>query len=107
MRAGMHHQDIIQHASYITHEAIVRLFTVSKSGRSTLLSAIFTTPRRRRGQRRRGTMSPILWSGKSASVEAAMKNMLAAATQQILDQWEPFDDEDDERKDRSQQELDE
>ena len=33
--------------------------------------------------------------------------MLAAATQQILDQWHPFDEEDDERKDRSQQELDE
>lgn len=55
---------------------------------------------------RRSKMSPI-WSGKSASVEAAMRNMLAAATQQILDQWEPFDEEDDERKDRSQQELDE
>jgi hypothetical protein len=51
-------------------------------------------------------MSPI-WSGKSASVEAAMKNMLAAETQQILDQWEPLDDEDDERKERSQLELDE
>lgn len=36
-----------------------------------------------------------------------MKNMLAAATQDILDQWEPFDDEDDERKEQSQQELDE
>lgn len=58
------------------------------------------------GRPKRSTMSPM-WSGKSASVEAAMKNMLAAATQQILDQWEPFDDEDDERKDRSQQELDE
>lgn len=52
-------------------------------------------------------MSPIMWSGKSASVQAAMKNMLAAATQDILNQWEPFDEEDDERKDRSQQELDE
>lgn len=51
-------------------------------------------------------MSPM-WSGKSAAVEAAMKNMLAAATQQILDQWDPFDDEDYERRDRSQQELDE
>lgn len=50
---------------------------------------------------------PITWSGKSASVEAAMKNMLAAATQEILDQWEPFDEVDYERKDRSQQELDE
>jgi len=36
-----------------------------------------------------------------------MKNMLAAATQQILDQWEPFDEEDEERKERSQQELEE
>ena len=52
-------------------------------------------------------MSPILWSGRSTSVQAAMKNMLAAATQDILDQWEPFDEDDDERKDRSQQELDE
>ena len=48
-----------------------------------------------------------MWSGKSASVEAAMKNMLAAATQQILNQWDPFDEEDTERKERSQQELDE
>lgn len=55
---------------------------------------------------RQGTMSPM-WPGKSASVEAAMKNMLAASTQLILDQWEPFDEEDDERKDRSQQELEE
>ena len=36
-----------------------------------------------------------------------MKNMLAAATQQILDQWEPLDEEDEERKERSQQELEE
>lgn len=52
-------------------------------------------------------MSPIMWSGKSASVQATMKNLLAAATQDILNQWEPFDEEDDERKDRSQHELDE
>ena len=58
------------------------------------------------GRPGRSTMSPM-WSGKSASVEAAMKNMLAAATQDILDQWEICDDEDDERKHRSQQELDE
>lgn len=51
-------------------------------------------------------MSPI-WSGKSASVEAAMKNMLAASTQQNLDRWEPFDDEDEDRKDTCQQELEE
>jgi hypothetical protein len=85
----------------------VRLFIVSESGRSTLLPVISTSQRRRRrGSARRSTMSPI-WSGKSAAVEAAMKNMLAAATQEILDLWEPFDDEDDERKDRSQQQLDE
>jgi len=58
------------------------------------------------GRPKRNTMSPM-WSGKSASVEAAMKNMLAAATQQILDQWDPFDEEDCERRDRSQEELDE
>ena len=51
-------------------------------------------------------MSPM-WSRKSASVEAAMKNMLATETQQLLDQWDPFDDQDFERRDRSQQELEE
>jgi hypothetical protein len=51
-------------------------------------------------------MRPI-WSGKSASVEAAMRNMLAASTQELLDRWQTFDQEDDERKDISQQELDE
>ena len=86
----------------------MRLFIVSESGSSPLLSVISTTTDDddNNGRPRRTTMSPI-WSGKSASVEAAMKNMLAAATQQILDQWQTFDDEDDERKDRSQQELDE
>ena len=87
----------------------MRLFIVSESGSSPLLSVIFTTTDDdddedcRPG---RTTMSPM-WSGKSASVEAAMKNMLAAATQQILDQWEPFDEEDEERRERSQQELEE
>jgi len=86
----------------------VRLFIVSESGSSPLLSVISTTTTDDddNGRPRRTTMSPM-WSGKSASVEAAMKNMLAAATQQILDHWQPFDEEDDERKDRSQQELDE
>ena len=86
----------------------MRLFIVSESGSSPLLSVIFTTTDNddEDGRPRRTTMSPM-WSAKSASVEAAMKNMLAAATQQILDQWEPFDEEDDERKDRSQQELEE
>ena len=80
---------------------------VSESGRPTLLSVILP-PNHGDDDRRpgRNTM-PITWSGKSASVEAAMKNMLAAATQEILDQWEPFDEVDYERKDRSQQELDE
>lgn len=100
--------NIIDIIDVINHEATVRLSIVSQSGRSTLLPPIFTTQRRHDGDGRpgRSTMSPM-WSGKSASVEAAMKNMLAAATQQILDQWEPFDDEDYERRDRSQQELEE
>lgn len=91
----------------IRHEAAVRLFIVSESGRSALLSVIFTTTDDD-GRPRRTTMSPM-WSGsgKSAPVEAAMKNMLAAATQQILDQWDPYDEEDEERKERSQVELDE
>ena len=86
----------------------MRLFIVSESGSSPLLSVIFTTTDDddEDSRPRQTTMSPM-WSGKSASVQAAMKNMLAAATQQILDQWEPFDEEDDERKDRSQQELEE
>ena len=36
-----------------------------------------------------------------------MKNMLAAATQDILDQWVTYDEEDIERMERSQQELEE
>ena len=86
----------------------MRLFIVSESGSSPLLSVISTTTDDDDEDCRPGrtTMSPM-WSGKSASVEAAMKNMLAAATQQILDQWEPFDEEDEERKERSQQELEE
>lgn len=86
----------------------MRLFIVSESGSSPLLSVIFTTTDDDDEDCRPGrtTMSPM-WSGKSASVEAAMKNMLAAATQQILDQWEPFDEEDEERRERSQQELEE
>lgn len=51
-------------------------------------------------------MSPI-WSGRSASLEAAMKNMLASSTQQMLDQWEPLDEEDFDRKEGCQQQLDE
>lgn len=86
----------------------MRLFIVSESGSSPLLSVILTTTDDDDEDCRPGrtTMSPM-WSGKSASVEAAMKNMLAAATQQILDQWEPLDEEDEERKERSQQELEE
>lgn len=86
----------------------MRLFIVSESGSSPLLSVILTTTDDDDEDYRPGrtTMSPM-WSGKSASVEAAMKNMLAAATQQILDQWEPLDEEDEERKERSQQELEE
>ena len=46
-----------------------------------------------------------IWSRSSASVDAAMKNMLAESTQKILDHWDPFDDEDTERKEAAEGEL--
>ena len=97
--------NIIEHHQTRGACEAVHCFRVRKLPTS---SAIFTTTDNDDEDCRPGrtTMSPM-WSGKSASVEAAMKNMLAAATQEILDQWELFDEEDEERRDRSQQELNE
>lgn len=47
-------------------------------------------------------MNPIMQPGKSASVQAAMENMLAGASPSILGRREPSDEEGDERRDHSQ-----